>query len=364
MIYLLPIIFIPIIVKLFFPQKDVDSTPKRRFAYIFLCGFLIFILMGFRSRYSGSADTTTYCKMFDTFKGYSSFNSVIKNQKLDTYFFLFSESLFYLYVWMIGRIFNHYQFLLIITSLIIIISICYFILKNSKNCQLSLMIFIAFGLFMFSMNGMRQVLAMSICLFAYNFAKDKKIIPFVLVVLLALLFHKSSVLFLIVYFLPNIKYNYKTWILFGACFAFLIIFGKKLSGIFGSLTQKDYENISTSVSGGLAVIAIYLMTIAMTLIYCNKQLKSDNLLRTLLYMSVIGCVLYISRYIISAAFERIHYIFLYPSILLIPYSIDQLDEDNKKVYNVVVSIFAILLFIYRIQNTIFKDFEMILLNLF
>lgn len=362
MIYLFFLTLIPIFVKLLFKDKDVDSTPKKRFAYIFTCGTFIFIIMAFRSRYAGSPDTDTYCKLFDAVKELPSFTLVMESEEIGSTFFLFSEILFYFYVWILTRIFSHYQVLIIISSLITVLCVSNFIYKNSKNTMISLIAFIAFGLFTFSMNGMRQVLAMSICLLGYEFVKKRKFLPFLFTILIAALFHKSALFFIIIYFLPLLKYNYKTLILFAICFVLLVLFGNRIASIFGLMSGKDYASYVPTDTGGYMTVLIYVLSIALTFLYCSKQLKEDSWLRTLLFTCIIGFMLYISRYFISQAYERISYYFMYPSIILIPTAIESLDKENKKIYTVLVVTFALLLFAYRIQNASFKNFELILMN--
>ena len=65
------------------------------------------------------------------------------------------------------------QWLLIFSGVVFSLSVCLFTYRNSKNPVISLMVFNCLGLFNFMVQGLRQAIAMSICLFAYEQCKKK-----------------------------------------------------------------------------------------------------------------------------------------------------------------------------------------------
>lgn len=96
----------------------------------------------------------------------------------------------------------------------------YFIYKNSDNPLVSIVIFMGIEFFTLSFTALRQMIAISIILNSYGFIKKNKPIKFILMVLLASLFHKTALMFLIVYALKYISINKKTII---AGFSILLI---------------------------------------------------------------------------------------------------------------------------------------------
>ena len=59
----------------------------------------------------------------------------------------------------------------------------------------------------FNISGLRQGIALSICLFSSYYAYKNRYFSFILLVLFATLFHKSAIVFLIVYPLLNFKFK-------------------------------------------------------------------------------------------------------------------------------------------------------------
>ena len=69
------------------------------------------------------------------------------------------------------------------------------------------------GSFFFPLFLMRQYFATAFCLFSIPFILDRKPIPFVLCMLAAYFFHRTSIVFSLCYFLPLLKVNVKTILL-------------------------------------------------------------------------------------------------------------------------------------------------------
>lgn len=112
---------------------------------------------------------------------------------------------------------------LVITAMIIQIPIFYTIYKNSKNPFFSILIYFAFANFIMTFSGLRQSIAMGLCFFAYKFIKEKKLIYYLLNILLAATFHTSALFCIILYPLYYIKLDRKKifWMLIFLLFFFI-----------------------------------------------------------------------------------------------------------------------------------------------
>lgn len=106
-----------------------------------------------------------------------------------------------------------------ITSFFIIFPFALFIWKKSKNPYFSMAFFIASGGFMTLLSALRQMCAYAILLKSYDYIHKKKFILFLLVVLLAYLFHRSALILIVFYtiylYYENRKITFKTILSFG-----------------------------------------------------------------------------------------------------------------------------------------------------
>lgn len=93
----------------------------------------------------------------------------------------------------------------------------FFVYSKSKNFPLAAFVYLTYtGIYLFSFNIVRQFAASGLCLCAaYFLTKDKNkynSLMFIAFVLLASLIHKSSLLFLLTYFVTGKDLNIKLWL--------------------------------------------------------------------------------------------------------------------------------------------------------
>lgn len=92
----------------------------------------------------------------------------------------------------------------------------WFIRKYSYDIPFSVFLFVATGMFTFTMAAIKQCVAMAICLVAIDRAVQKKYIFFVLWVLLAALYHPYALMYLVVPFLLFRPWSVNTVIMLAA----------------------------------------------------------------------------------------------------------------------------------------------------
>lgn len=100
---------------------------------------------------------------------------------------------------------------------IILFPIYLLIKKYSASPLTSVILFICYQLFAFSLTGLRQAIAMSICMIAFMQAMKpgkKDLIIFIVLVYLASLIHTSSLIFIFAYIIMRIPINKKSIILY------------------------------------------------------------------------------------------------------------------------------------------------------
>lgn len=103
-------------------------------------------------------------------------------------------------------------------------------------------VFVSFNFFGNSMSFLRQSLAIAVYLFAIRYLKDRRFIPYLLLVLLAMTFHKSIIIMLPIYFLANLPFNWKTISFYSVGAALLAVLTWP---IFNFVTQYVYKTYAT-----------------------------------------------------------------------------------------------------------------------
>lgn len=202
-------------------------------------------------------------------------------------------------------------------------SIFCFIYKFSKNCLLSFILYIGLGVFAFSLAGLKQIMAMSFCIFSVMVLNKKHGLLFsIFLVLVAATFHQSALFFIVILLILKLKPNKKLNIIFSILFLFLIIFGgNHLKGVI--LYLADIGNRFGHYSSDISDVNLTMFFINAVLIFvclvCYKYLIIDKL-NSSIYALLIALVFFFLTTIVSSMFRMGLYLSffifaLYPNVV-------------------------------------------------
>lgn len=344
----------PIIIALFVAIITNESVFENKLSTrtFFVISFIVIALMiGLRHYSNGSTDTMFYCKNWIKLSkmSFPQFKDFLNEADMEKGYLLFA--------WSFSQIFPKYQALLIISGIFFAFSICSFLKKNCKNPMLGLLIFNCFGLFNFLVQGLRQGIAMCICLFAIEFYKKNKPIRFVIVVFIASLFHASAWIFLIVYFLRFLKITLPSFFLFitGGVIGFSLL--PKVFEIMNTIINDEYEIGTASEEGGIITIAIYLVITFVTLFLYDKS-KENEFYAMFFYMCCIAMTAMIMRNFVSSIVERIAHYFSFGVLVTVPNCIENIeDRALKSTVTIIVSLLFIILAIHKATYSTLVPYE-------
>lgn len=228
------------------------------------------------------------------------------------------------------------QVFTIVTSLIIAIGMYIFIKEFSVTPFLSLVVYVGYGYWTNSFNTVRQYMAISILCIALKLWKDNKKLWTIILTIIAVSIHTSSVVFVAIYFVSNLKFTTKSFCvsIVLAC-AFYIM---PIEIIDKLLSYTSYGWYVTREGSGESIL------IVIAIIYCvafayRKNIdvfdKHGNMWFWMLFFSIISNVLALK----IGLFERIMRIFL---IALMPLTADIVYCFRNKPYRIIVYITVIL----------------------
>lgn len=335
-----PMILMPVINTLY--KTTIYDNDKAKRVYVFWCGVALFLMIALRHYSVGSADSYNYYRNC-MYLGNFSFNDILEyvpgHPMEDGYLYT---------VWLLIKIFKHPQFLFVFTGLFFSYSVCRFVYKNSKEPGISLVMFVCLGLYTFMVQGLRQAIAMAICLFAIELCKQRKAVKFFLVVYIATLYHTSAIAFLPVYFFSRVKFTPMGY--FGAFSigALIMAFSDSIITFANEWFKSDYYN--TVESGGFITVTIYVIIIVMTFLF-QKEYSDKQNLGLFFLMTFFGVVFYIMRYFGALASGRISWYYMFGQLALFPNIIASMEKRTREVATYGVVALAVLLFAYRLHGS-------------
>lgn len=168
--------------------------------YLVVCMLTFLACLGLRHAVC-FVDNIRYVQKFEQLGSMSIYVVPIYFEK-DTLFYILSK-IINLYIS------SNYTVWLFINGFIYISALFLLLKKYSKDFLISLIVFCVLGFAFFAMTGMRQNLAMACTMTALYFLLEKKNFLFVLFVLLASLFHKTSGIFICLYLADRIPVSKK-----------------------------------------------------------------------------------------------------------------------------------------------------------
>lgn len=238
------------------------------------------------------------------------------------------------------------QFYFIFTSSVSTILIGETIKKYSDDKWMSIYLYLTFPLFFLnSLSVIRNFVAISIIVFSTRYIIDKKLVRFVIAVILAAGFHQSAYIALLLYPLSRLKLNKKLYLLL--CAIIPLMKNLLLVGMYKILPYYSFYLSETSNrEGRFAIIVILLLFV--TILLLDKKMIYNNLHNKFFNFYFFGCLIYIMFYKFGTLGHRLS---LYGSIYMIfivPYFINNLSHKTKILAKMVLWIVFFIFYLYTI----------------
>lgn len=288
---------------------------NRKKYFVVLASSILFLYAALRG-HNLQPDIPVYVDYYNEYSKYSLHKILgfFKSDHKDPFYYVFS--------WFFSRFFADVQWWLAFVSGVYLIAVGLLIYKESKNPLLSVLAFLALGYFEFSLSGLRQTLALSLTMLSYFGIRNKNWKLFLYLVLLASLFHRSALIFLIAYPIANTKLG-KWHLLIALVVAAIFVGGESYIRSFMQryLIDTQYEGyIDRTVGLSLSGFVIQALIFTFCFVYypsVSKRYKHANILYNLAF---IGLLFQLFSSMIAEVF-RISMYFSFFNVLLIPMAI-------------------------------------------
>ena len=302
---------------------------------------------GLRTHYN---DTFTYRKTFTSAPTLSQFFS--------NGFDPFNYPLFY----GLQSIFRHHISLVpnvffLTNALFSIASILHFLRRHSTNFVFSTILFFSFGLYIFHMAAMKQCLAIAVLTFAVEaLIKNKKLI-FVLLVLVAMMFHTYAIIAIILIFFTNKPWTFVTYFSITLITLALLTFESTITGLlsYADDVGKSYTADSVLADPGINPFRLAIFAIPPIISFALQEFVQEEYNRKtsiFMNMSILTCLIMCMGIGSSAnLFARCSFYFEVGTMIAFPWFLNQVfDKSTERFISTVVSMFYVVFFIISNLN--------------
>lgn len=320
-------------------EENLYSDAEKRKIFIFAL-LPVYCLLAFKDASIGG-DTASYLGSYETLAEFHDLSS------LDMWGYKRIEWGYKMYLMMLTSLFSNPQYLLIVSSLFVCLTLYHYINRTSTNKSLALFFFVSMGFFQFAMSGIRQTLAICIVLWSYRFIVQKKLWKFAIVVLLAMQFHKSAVVFAPVFYIANMQVSKKTVSLMFIGMFVLLFTADKLLLSAADIMNYDYGVESTG-NGYQFFAIVFFITV---LIVKNREylqgLRDSNSM--MINVNFVSLALWVVR-LISRTAERVSLYFMPYTYVALEEYLSALPSNKRKQYTIIAIVLASFLCLKRLSD--------------
>lgn len=190
---------------------------------------------------------------------------------------------------LIAAIYDNHHFFLLCIGLVSLVPVIFFYIKNSGNALITIGLFLVF-LFSVYFSAFRQTCAMAFAIPAYYAAREKKAVPFVLWVIVAMTFHTSAFALFLLYPVYHMQIKKKWFYLLGFVFVITYLFRVQIFSLMlrfmSSRYQDNYANLTSS--SAITVLLLMIMLVVYTYVTSDDEMLDKEAigLRNLLVLSM------------------------------------------------------------------------------
>lgn len=245
----------------------------------------------------------------------------------------------------VGSIWQNEQFFLFVCAFVSLAPVFYVIYKRSNNTYMSIVILLGLPSFFIIYSGLRQAIAIGICFLALSFIQDKKLVKFLVAVIIAGLFHSSAFIFLIAYPLYYIKLSYNARLLSVLVLPVIYLLKNVLFNIFSKLFK---DNAGVEETGALTLFLVFCLVYVFCIVLYNGSKKQNGLMN--LFFFACCCQAFGSVYNTAI---RVGYYFMVALTLLLSDSMQKakVEEKERSLISLVVYVAFIAFGLYSIFHS-------------
>jgi len=258
--------------------EGLRSKEKKRLLYCGACAFLILLFAA--QDFSVSVDAGEYLLQW----------KIIPQLTLEEMLVHKFEIGYVLLCRMLEGLFGSERVLVLVLGVLILLPFCRSFAEETEDPMIALMAFLALGMYMHALIFWRQLAAMAILTFSYRYLRQRRPVPFLLVVLLAMTFHKVAVVMLPLYVLYRIPINKWLLLLCAAAAVLLCFFGKPIIRFGIAVLYPRYEDYPLLNLGGETLLVLLWVVTLLSYWLLHDRLE-DPAVRIPFLMILVGATI-------------------------------------------------------------------------
>lgn len=232
-----------------------------------------------------------------------------------------------------------------VAALLFFMSVYSEIFRTSPYPALSIFLLTGMGYLFVSFNAVRQMVGCGILLFSVRYIEKRRFLKFLICIVIAGGFHNSCYVFIVTYWLSGIRI--KPIIAFVATAA-VVALREPISQLFHFvIAQTNYKIYIDSIFDTGETAYVFLAINLVQLIFASVLYREEQRYRIYYHFQILALwiTIYSGRVVLIL---RMMWAFGLPSIILIPLSLEKLDEPKERY--TIIAVLVLLFFFYTLYT--------------
>ncbi len=319
--------------------------------FVIVAVLALFVVLGFRDAYTiGNDSSSSYLHEFQR-KENESWSDVWNGNENHKFFYMLMKLIYVLTN-------GNYQVFIIVVSAFVMIAFGKLIYNYSCDPIQSVLYYFGLLYYTFHFNALKQSLAMSILIFAFDAMMKKKFVRYLIFIFLASMFHFPSIVFLPAYFIVKIKMGSGYVFFLGAVLTIVYFFRDRLVDIMTDIYDTEMQEHDMRFLANKVIIMLVIVIAALIL---RPPTENDTLYVNLLSLTGVAIVIQtFASY--NNTFERLSDYYFQFSVVLIPLVFENVELEksylSKRIQYIgkTLAPYAFCAFgIWRFLNVVSKD---------
>jgi hypothetical protein len=330
-------------------KRHADNSRHRKRYIVLICAILV-LQSGLRNVAVG-ADTYAYYQQFEDVK------IVSWSQILDTSIGYYSYGIgkdpgYIMFQKIAQLLFPNYQLFLFLIAGLFFIALGSFIYKNTTSIRDAIIAFVLYSsLFysFFSITGHRQTIATACTLFSYEFIKKRKLLPFLLLIIIGSAIHRSCLVFIPLYFIAFLHFTKFLYALALVSFPFVMVFRYQINELLSGKSGYGHYGIFEG-AGTFTFTAMLLLVAVIGLLRMKAVMRFKNENWPPYNGFALAIILTPLTWVNPIGMRIVQYFSLF-LLLLIPAIIKSLEQKSIKIMKLVYVTAVVLLIVLFVKSS-------------
>lgn len=317
--------------------------------YISLICFILILQSGLRNVAVGD-DTYAYFLKFEEVK-ITTWSNIYDSIKEYYQLGIGKDPGYQIFQKMIQLVTDEYQVFLFMVAILFFVALGNFIYKSTTRLSDAILAFVIYSVLFysfFSITGIRQTIATAATLFGYELIKKRKLIPFLIVILLASTIHKSALIFIPFYFIARIKNPKYLYRIVLVLFPLFMIFKNNMGNYVRVLG--GYEQYDEFEGAGTYTFTAMFLLMSIVALWRSKLIIKNNQNAQHYYNAFAIALLFIPLTWINPTAMRIVQYFSIFMLLFIPEIIHSFEFISKKIRRDITRFTIVLLIVLFLKS--------------